>query len=314
VPASFTKIVRDELAHVEERKPCCRLAEVAALVRTTGSFHIRGGATEEERYGLHVSTTVQPAARMAYSHFKAFGAEGRLYTRREPRLHRRLIYEVHLPGSPPVLQALNELGVISDSFRLVSGLPWRLLRRTCCRAAFIRGCLIGAGSVNRPRDEAHLEILSPHGDFAADLVQLLVDLDFNAGSYMRRGVHVVYLKGRQQVAQLLALAGAQEAALALEEEAVVKDVRARANRLANWDEANLRRTSAAALKQLEAISLLEEIGLLASLPPGLQEAAELRRRYPYHSLAELTAERPDLSRSALNHRLRRLVQTAEREG
>ena len=85
-------------------------------MRTAGSFHIRGGGSEEERYALHLATTVQPAARLVYSHFKAFGAEGRLLTRREPRFQHRLVYEVHLPGSPAALQALNEMGVLSDSF------------------------------------------------------------------------------------------------------------------------------------------------------------------------------------------------------
>ncbi len=313
--SSFTRAAREELARASGGRRCCRLAEVSALVRTTGSFHIRGGSTEEERYGLHLSSTVQGAARLIYSYFKAFGAEGRLLTRREARFQRRLVYEVHLSGSPAMLQALNELGVLSDSFRLDQGLPVRLLRRRCCKAAFIRGCLIGAGSVNRPRGDAHLEIVSPHAEFGAGLVELLQGMDFHPGLYVRRGQQVVYLKGREEVAGLLAMAGAQEAALQLEEEAVLRDVRARANRLANWDQANLRRTSAAALRQEEAIRFLEQHGLIDSLPPALREVAELRREHPYLALGELAAESPTgLSRTAVNHRLRRLEQAAEDAG
>jgi DNA-binding protein WhiA len=310
VTASFTRMVREELARHGEARSCCRLAEVSGLVRTSGSFHIRGGDSDEERYALHLVTTVRPAARLVYSHFKAFGAEGRLFTRREPRFRRRLLYEVHLAGSPATLQALNELGVLTDSFRLESGLPWRILKSRCCRAAFIRGCLLGAGSVNPPHREAHLEILSPYGAFAQDLVTLLRGLDFHPGLYVRRGDHVVYLKGREEVAELLAMAGAQRAALVLEEQAVVKDVRARANRLANCDEANSRRASAAAVRQLDAISALERSGVLELLPPALREMAGLRREYPYSSLVELSTE-SDLSRSAVSHRLRRLVEAAD---
>jgi len=313
--ASFTRTVREELARVSESRRCCRLAEVAALVRTTGSFHIRGGETEEERYGLHLATTVQSAAGLVYSHFKAFGAQGQLRTRRESRFRRRLVYEVHLTGSPAMLQALNELGVLTDAFRLESGIPARLLKRRCCKAAFLRGCLIGAGSVNPPHGEAHLEILTPHADLAAALVGLLEGLEFHPGSYVRRGNYVVYLKGREDVAELLALAGAQESALQVEVQAVMKDVRARANRLANWDQANLGRTSAAALRQVEAIGYLASRGLLDGLPVALRDVSALRLEHPYLNLSELAAESPDgLTRSAVNHRLRRLERAAEEAG
>jgi DNA-binding protein WhiA len=126
---------------------------------------------------------------------------------------------------------------------------------------------------------------------------------------------VVYLKGRDEVAGLLALAGAHESALMVEEQAVVKEVRSRANRLANCDAANLRRTSIAASRQLEAIAQLEQSGRLRSLPAALREMADLRRRYPYMNLAELAeVAGGELSRSAVNHRLRRLVEAAERVG
>jgi cell division protein WhiA len=313
--ATFTRAVRGELSHLAETRVCCRLAEIAALLRTAGTFHIRGGVSDEERYGLHVATTVQSAAALVYSHFKLFGAEGRLYTRREPRLRRRLVYEVHFDGSAATLQALNELGVISDRFRLEPGIPARLVKRRCCKSAFLRGCFLGAGSVNPPLREAHLELLTPHEDFAADLAGLLRRMEYHPGVYNRRGTEVVYLKGRDEVAQLLAFMGAQEAALRLEEAAVFKEVRAQANRLANCDEANSRRSSDAAVRQLEAIDYLERVDLLGRLPTALREMADLRREHPYSSLVELADKGAEpLSRSALNHRLRRLVEAAEEAG
>lgn len=300
----------------EAGRSCCRAAEVAALVRATGTFSIRGGSRDEEaRYGLRLSTPLRPAARLVYSYFKSFGAEARLLTRREPRFKRRLLYEVHLSGSPAVLQSLNELGILSDSFRLEPGIPLRLLRSRCCRSAFIRGCLVGSGSVNPPTRDAHLEIRSPHADFAADLARLLSTLGYSPGVYVRRGAHVVYLKTGDEVAALLAFAGAPEAALEVEEQSVVKDVRARANRLVNWDEANTRRTSAAVMRQLRAVEFLEEIGVLETMPAALREVAELRREYPYLSLTDLAEAAPGrLSRSALNHRFRRLMKVAVDEG
>jgi len=313
---SFSLRVREELMRMETGRSCCRAAEVAALVRATGTFSIRGGSGDEEaRYGLQLSTPLRPAAQLVYSYFKSFGAEAQLLTRREPRFKRRLLYEVHLTGSPAVLQSLNELGILSDSFRLEPGISQRLLRGRCCRSAFIRGCLVGSGSVNPPTRDAHLEILSPHEAFAADLARLLATLGYSPGVYVRRGTHVVYLKTGDEVAALLAFAGAPEAALEVEEQSVVKDVRARANRLANWDEANTRRTSDAVTRQLRAVEFLDEIGLLETMPAALREAAGLRREHPYLSLTDLAEAAPGgLSRSALNHRFRRLVKAAVDEG
>lgn len=315
MPSGFTRAFREELARTEERQACCRMAAAAGLMHTAGTFVIRGGVADEERYEIRLATTVQGAAKMVYSQFKAYGAEGDLLTRREPRFNRRLVYEVHVKGTPPALQILNEMGALSDNFQLEPGITKRLVKKRCCRSAFIRGCLIGAGSANSPHREAHLEIITPHQTFASDLVRLLSDMDFHPGQRFRRGSYVVYLKGRDEVAGLLALAGAHQSALVVEEQAVVKEVRSRANRLANCDSANLRRTSAAALRQLDAISVLERTGRLPTLPPALREMAELRLRYPYMNLSELAeAEGEGLSRSAVNHRLRRLVKAAEWAG
>jgi len=311
--AGFTRAFREELARAEERQPCCRMAALAGLMHTAGSFLIRGGVAETDRYEIHLSTTVQAAAKMAFSQFKAYGAEGELLTRREPRFRHRLVYELHLKGSPSALQALNEMGVLSDGFQLQPGIVRRLVKKSCCRGAFLRGCLIGAGSANSPQREAHLEIVTPHQVFAEDLLRLLGDMHFHPGQRFRRGSFVVYLKGRDDVAGLLALAGAQESALLLEEQAVVKEVRSRANRLANCDSANLRRTGAAAARQMEAVAVLERTGWYGTLSPALREVAELRLRFPYMNLSELAeAGGEGLSRSAVNHRLRRLVQAAER--
>ena len=103
-----------------------------------------------------------------------------------------------------------------------------------------------------------------------------------------------------------------DAALLVEEQSVMKEVRSRANRLVNCDSANLRRTSEAASRQLAAIALLERSGRLQTLPPALREMAALRREFPHLNLGELAeAGGEPLTRSAVNHRLRRLVELAE---
>lgn len=313
--AGFTRALREELAKVQDTRSCCRLAAVAGLVHTAGSFIIRSGLTEEERYEIRLATPIQGAAKMMYSEFKAFGAEGQLVVYREPRFHRRLVYEVRLRGTPSALQVLNEMGLLRDDFTLETGISRRVVQRACCRNAFLRGCLIGGGSANAPQREAHLEIVVSSLSLCQGLVKLLVALDFHPGWRERRGGYAVYLKNRDEIAGLLALTGAHVAALHIEEQAVLKEVRAQANRLANCDTANTRRVTAAATRQLEAIAKLRAWGVLDKMPRALQEAAALRLSHPYLSLSELAELcEGELSRSAVNHRLRRLVEAAERAG
>ena len=134
-------------------------------------------------------------------------------------------------------------------------MPARLLRRRCCKAAFLRGCLIGAGSVNPPQSDAHLEIVTPHADFAAALVELLEGLEFHPGPVRAARQPCGLSQGTGGDGRVVGPRRRAGVGAPVEEQAVMKDVRAQANRLANWDEANLGRTNAAALRQTEAIGI-----------------------------------------------------------
>lgn len=184
--------------------------------------------------------------------------------------------------------------------------------RPCDRRAFLRGLLLGAGSLSFSASGPHVEIVLPTGARARDLQAALADLDVRALRSARRGRHVVYLKGHEEIAALLRLVGANRGVLELETLRVGRDVQARLNRLVNAEEANLARTVAAADRQLAAIARLEAAGRLSLLRQPLRETAALRRRMPDADLDTL-AEALGISRSAVNHRLRRLVELAADE-
>ena len=129
----------------------------------------------------------------------------------------------------------------------------------------------------------------------------------------RRGRQVVYLKGQEQIAGLLRLIGANRALLDFEASRVSREVRNRLNRLLNAEEANLARTVRAADRQLQAIRRLEADGELERLAEGLREASAQRRRQPDADLDTL-ASSLGISRSAMNHRLRRLVELGAEAG
>ncbi len=182
----------------------------------------------------------------------------------------------------------------------------------CDRRAFLRGVLLGAGSMSFGRSGPHVEIVLGRAAAAKDVQAALVGLGVRALRSERRGRQVVYLKGHEEIAALLRLVGANRGVLELETHRVGREVQSRLNRLVNAEEANLSRTVRAADRQLAAIAKLEASGRLPTLGQALRDAAAIRRRLPEGDLGTLAAAL-DISRSAMNHRLRRIIELAEED-
>jgi DNA-binding protein WhiA len=212
-------------------------------------------------------------------------------------------YQLHVDGRVPVLQAA---GILSRGFGPLERPPRRVVGRACCRGAYVRGALLGGGSLSGPRSP-HLELRTTSVE-GAEFIRFVAAADDVQLKVLDRGRHAAaYAKGVDTIADTLALAGASDTALAFDEASVVGAARSRANRLANADHANLVRTSRAAAVQLRAIRTLG----LDAMPDHVREAAELRLRHPSASLAELAAKaRPPLTKSAVQRRLRKLVELA----
>ena len=169
--------------------------------------------------------------------------------------------------------------------------------------------MLGGGSLSGPRDP-HLELRTATRAAAEFLAEIAARDELSLTVAERRSHWLAYAKGHEAIGDLLAAVGAGGVAIRLEEHAVVAATRARANRLANADEANLVRTAAAAHRQLEAI---RAVGLDA-LPPHLAEIAELRLRHPEASLRELAAKaRPPLTKAAAHRRLHAVIGLVESE-
>jgi DNA-binding protein WhiA len=209
------------------------------------------------------------------------------------------------------LQVLNELGVLDARLRPLARPPKRITARACCRAAYLRGALLAAGSVSAP-PSPHLELRTETREGAEFLRAAAAAAGIELHVLDRRDHSVAYAKGIDRIAETLAFAGASDAALALEERAVVGETKARANRQTNADHANLVRTSRAAHAQLEAVRRLEREGRLDRLPPRLREAAGLRLRHPSLPLRELAlkCDRP-ATKAAMHRRLQRLIALAD---
>jgi cell division protein WhiA len=304
---SLSEDLRAELAAVEPRRECDRLAELSGLFHTAGSEHLHGRG----EVSLHLDLPSAAVARRGFALLSGFGIQSEIRSYRRRAFGRETRYQLHVAGSARSLQVLYEAGVLNAKLGPLERPPKRVVGRACCRGAYLRGALLGGGSLSGPR-APHLEIRSA-SRAGADAVAAIAA---QAGAPLRvldRGRHAIaYAKGTASIADVLAAAAASDAVLALEERAVLGATRSNANRLANADHANLVRTSRAAHLQLRAARRLAEDGKLDRLPSTLRQAAELRLAHPTLPLRELAARSdPPASKAALHRRLRRVVELAE---
>jgi cell division protein WhiA len=300
---SLSDELRDELAQIAPERRCCRLAELSALFHSSGAWHLRDGSI-----AVHLDLISSAIARRAFALLRDLGVRSEIRTYPRRSFEQATRYQLHVTVDAKAHAVLREAGVLSSSGAPLEVPPKRVVGRSCCRSAYLRGALLGAGSLSGPRN-AHLEIRTGTLEGARFVQDVARRADASLATAERRGHALAYAKGHDAIGAVLAVAGAGDTTLLLEEHAILSSLRADANRLANADEANLERVARAAHRQLEAI---RAIGLDA-LPPELVEIAELRLRHPSASLAELAAKaRPPLSKSAAHRKLQavaRLVET-----
>ncbi|MCI6560960.1 MAG: DNA-binding protein WhiA [Ruminococcus sp.] len=177
---------------------------------------------------------------------------------------------------------------------------------------FMAGVFLACGSVNDPAKEYHLEFTVPEEELSEELVNLLRDIGVHAKTMVRRGKYIVYVKGSESIEDTLTFIGAQQCTLELMNVKIFKDVRNKANRIANCDNANIDKVITASLRQTEDIRLIEQTIGIDKLPEELREIAELRLSAADMSLKEIgDALEPPISRSGVNHRFRRIAKIAE---
>jgi cell division protein WhiA len=295
---TLSEELRQELAAIAPARRCCTLAELSALFHASGAWHLRSGNVTVE---LDLSTAA--TARRAFALLREHGVRSELRTYQRRAFDGATRYQLSVEAG----ETLYEAGVLSPTGAPLERPPKRVVGRSCCRAAYLRGAMLGGGSLSGPRDP-HLELRTATGAGAEFLAAVAARDELTLSVAERRTHAIAYAKGHDAIRDLLAAAGAGGVALRLEEYAVVAATRAQANRLANADEANLERTAAAAHRQLEAIRALG----VDALPPELAEIAELRLRHPTASLRELAAKaRPPLTKAAAHRRLHAIVSLVE---
>lgn len=211
-------------------------------------------------------------------------------------------------------QVASKLMIFFGHDRSETSLRINVSNFTCpeCQNAFLAGAFLSCGTVSTPEKNYHLEFTVAYLNLSKSFVTLMQEMELAPKSTTRKGYNIIYFKGSEQIEDFLYIMGASASMFDLMNVKIVKEIRNSANRKANCETANIDKMIRAASPQISAIMKIQDKKGLDSLPDSLREMAEIRLDNPDLSLQELSELfDPPLSRSGVNHRLKKLISIAE---
>jgi DNA-binding protein WhiA len=303
----MTEAVKAELAALPVTKTCCRKAETSTLLRFGGGLHIVGGRIVVEAE----LDTGAAARRLRRNLADVFGQRSELVVVQAAGIRRGSRYVVRVTRDGEALA--RQTGLIDVRGRPVRGLPPTVVNGHICDAESAwRGAFLAHGSLMEPGRSASLEITSPGSEAALALVGAARRLGIAAKAREVRGVDRVVIRDADAISALLTRLGAHESVLAWEDRRVRREVRATANRLANFDDANMRRSARAAVAASARVERAMHI-LGDDIPDHLRTAGQLRMQNRQASLEELgQLSDPPMTKDAIAGRIRRLLAMADK--
>ncbi len=304
---AITSTVKDELSRLPTGRACCRRAEMSTLLRFAGGLHLAGGKVVVE---AELDTGVA-ARRLRREIAEVYGHMSDVAVLQPGGLRRSARYLLRVERGGESLA--RSTGLIDQRGRPVRGLPPMIVTGGSCDAAAAwRGAFLAHGSLTEPGRSSSLEVTSPGPEAALALVGAARRLGVAAKSKQVRGVDRVVVRDGEAIGVLLTRLGAHDSVLAWEERRMRREVRATANRLANFDDANLRRSARAAVAAGARVQAAMEI-LQGDAPEHLLAAGTLRLEHPQASLEELGAlADPPMTKDAVAGRIRRLLALADK--
>jgi len=305
---ALTADVKEELTAIEVSKTTVRAAELATVLRFSGGLHIISGriAVESE------VDSPQIARRIRKDLAELYGVRSEASMISGGGARRASAYLVRVIDGGETLA--RQTGLLDARRRPIRGLPNRLTTGSRDELAAVwRGAFLAAGSLTDPGRSAALEVVCPGNEAAMALVGAAGRLKIPAKAREVRGVHRVVVRDGEAIAAILRLMGADQTVAAWEEMRQRREVRATANRLVNFDDANLRRSAQAAVAACARVERALEI-LADDVPKHLKYAGDLRLRFRDASLDELGHHAdPPMTKDAVAGRIRRLLAMADKK-
>lgn len=311
---SFSRKVKDELLSAAGSARHCQIAELSAVFSFCGYIE----NAESGRPTIGISTENKTISIKCFTLLKkTFNIYASVSVKKHNRQSKTLIYELRVEDSKKAKEILMALKLYDEITQTCgkAGCVANpvLLKKDCCRRAYLRGVYLAIGSMSNPEKGYHLEFVCDKKEQALYLKSILKDFGIEAKEVLRKKYNVVYLKDGEAIVDLLNIMGAHVALMELENMRIYKEMRNSINRRVNCEAANITKTVNAAARQVEDILYIREHMGLQKLPGNLQEIARLRLDNPEATLKELSEMLdPPVGKSGVNHRLRKLSELAER--
>ncbi len=297
---SFSGSAKAEICRYNPTKNCCALAECFGILLFCNSFRTDG---------IRIITESREFAGLLPKLFKkAFSVT--FDTEPEGDSTGKLIFQIN--DKDKIRRIMSAYGFdAKDTLSLHINLP--VVEDDCCKGAFLKGAFLAGGSVTDPAKGYHIELTTTHSSVARECNSLMYEvLGVEPKAASRAGGYVLYFKQSDMISDCLTYLGAPLAAMGIMEAKLEKELNNKVNRRCNCDDANTSKVVEAAQEQLNAIRILRERGLFDKLPEKLKQALTAREENPEASLTELaTMMKPPISKPAMNHRLKKLVQMAQ---
>ena len=298
---SFSGQIKEELAQVISSPRHCQLAELAALVQFCG--HI------EEDGSLLVQSENPLVIRKCFTLLKkTFKIEAVAKSQMQTQNYRLFV------TGEDAFRVLEALKICDTAGHLMMRhlTDPVLIKNSCCKRAYLRGCYMAVGSMSDPYKSYHLELVCGLQAQAEQLLKILHDFSLDAKMIVRKKYYVVYMKEGENIADFLNITEAHKALMEFENTRIYKGMRNMVNRKVNCEAANITKTVNAATRQVEDIRLIREKMGLEGLPEPLRQMAYVRLENPQASLGELgKLLDPPVGKSGVHHRLRKLGELAK---
>ncbi len=314
---NFTEEIKYELTSVQLSDECCKRAALSAFIRTSGSVVSRNGkfgfeiVTENEGTAEYISDMLESSFGL---HLTVSGAKFDVLSGRD-----KLTFECVGDDAQKLLVSLGIVSINSDGAYLNFGIDEKVIEKDCCKIAYIKGSFLGGGSCTLPDEDAlsrtgyHFEIVFSNKVAASDFCELLCGFEILAKLVSRKDCAVVYVKSKEVISDILNVISAENCLEKLNKIVELKDKTNNENRVNNCSVSNIDKTVTASVKQVRAITVIAETIGLQSLDKLLFDVAEARLADTNASMQEL-AERLRISKSCINHRMRKIFELSESLG
>lgn len=309
---TFSSQCKDEISRLNLENRCCVIAELAALIRTTGYITIKGYNRFEIEFVMENAVVIRRIFKMIKF---LYNINSEISVKKTNRLKKNNNYSIKVSENDAnkiledtKLSKSPEINILKFNY----GIPKSLVSETCCKRAYIRGAFLGCGSISDPERSYHVEFVNSRQKHCRDLEVLINDYDLGIKSIKRKDLYISYLKDSEKIVDLLNIMSAYNSLLSIENIRAIKETRNNINRVVNCETANLSKIVDTSVRQKNSINLLQKYDIIDKLPNGLRELAYLRLENEDASLKELGEMlSPPLGKSGVNHRLKKIEKIAD---